>query len=69
MSVRLAQSEAAWTVNHLVGRSSPSWAKFTKSLQQASNPKIAGSLRFRPKLGGPVYHNNIMDTLKIQLCP
>ena len=23
----------------------------------------------RPKLGGPVYHNNIVGTLKIHLCP
>ena len=23
----------------------------------------------RPKLGGPVYHNNIVGTLRIHLCP
>ena len=63
MCVRVAQLEEAWTVNHAVGRSSPSWTKLTKSLQQASNPKkIAGSFGSRPKLGGCVYHNNIVCT-------
>ena len=38
------------------------WVKLTKSLQQASNPKIAGTFGSRPKLGGPVYHNNIVGT-------
>ena len=57
LSVRLAQVVAAWTVNHAVGISSPSCVKLTKSLQQASNPKIAGF-----KLGCPVYHNNTMGT-------
>ena len=61
--IRVAQLEEAWTVNHVVGRSSPSWVKLTKSLYQASNPKIAVSF------GGLVYHNNIVDTLKIYLCP
>ena len=67
--VRVAQLEEAWTVNHAVGSSSPSWVKLTKSLQQAFNPKIAGSFVSRPKHGGPVYRNNIVDTLKIHLCP
>ena len=67
--VRVAQLEEAWTVNHVVGRSSPSWVKLTKSLQQASSPKIAGSFGSRPKLEGPVYHNNIVGILKIHLCP
>ena len=60
--------ERGWTVNHTVGGSSPSWVKLTKSLQQAFNPKIAGTFGLRPKLGGPVYSNNIMSTLKIHLC-
>ena len=64
----MAQLVEAWTVNHAVGRSSPSWVKLTKSLQQASNPKIAGSFGSRPKLGGPVYRNNIVGTLKTHLC-
>ena len=67
--VRVAQLEEVWTVNREVGRSSPSWVKLTKSLQQAFNPKIAGFFGSRPKLGGPVYHNNIVGTLKIHLCP
>ena len=59
MCVRVAQLEEAWTVNHAVGRSSPSWTKLTKSLQQASNPKKAAeSFGSRPKLKGCVYHNN-----------
>ena len=66
---RVAQLEEAWTVNHAVGRSSPSWAKLTKSLQQASSHKIAASFRSRPKLGDPVYHNNIAGTLMIHLPP
>ena len=61
--------EEAWTVNHAVGRSSPSWVKLTKSLQQVFNPKIAGSFESRHKLGGPVYYNNIMGMLKIHPCP
>ena len=65
----MAQLEEAWTVNHAVGSSSPSWVKLTKSLQQAFNPKISVSFGSRPKLGGPVYHNNIVGTLKIHLCP
>ena len=65
----MAQLEEAWTVNHAVGRSSPSCVKLTKSLQQAFNRRIAGSYGSRPKLGGPVYHNNIAGTLKIHLCP
>ena len=63
--VRVAQLEEAWTVNHAVGSSSPSWVKLTKSLQQAFNRKIAGSFGSRPKLGGPVYH--IVGMLKIHL--
>ena len=63
------RSWEAWTFNHVVGSSSPSWNKLTKSLQQAFNPKIAGSFWSRPKFGGPVYHNNIVGTLKIHLCP
>ena len=65
----MAQLEEAWTVNHAVGRSSPSWVKLRKKLQQASNPKTAESFRSRLKLGGPVHHNNIVGTLKIHLCP
>ena len=60
--------EKARTVNHAVGSSSPSWVKLTKSLQQAFNPKIAGFFYSRPKLGGPVYHNNIVGALKTHLC-
>ena len=52
----------------MVGRSSLSCFKLTKSVQQPSNPKIAGFFGSRPKLGGPVYHNNIVGTLKIHLC-
>ena len=37
--------------------------------KQALNSKIAESFGSRPKLGGPVYHNNIVGTLKIHLCP
>ena len=40
--VRVERLEEAWTVNHAVGRSSPSWVKLTKSLQQTSNPKLLG---------------------------
>ena len=69
MSVKVAQLEEAWTVNHAIGRSSPSWVKLTKSLQQASNPKIAGFFGSRPKLGDLVYHNNIVGTLKVHFCP
>ena len=70
MGIRVAQLEEAWTVNHAVGRSTPNWVKLTKRLQQASNPKIAGSFGSRPKIGGPVYHNNIIvGTLRIHLCP
>ena len=57
--------EEAWTVNHAVGRSNPSWAKMTKSLQQAFNPKIDGSFGMRLKLRGQVYPNNIVGTLRI----
>ena len=67
--VRVEKLEEAWIVNYAVGRSSPSWVKLTKSLQQAFNPKIAGFFGSRPKLGGPVYYNNTMGTLKIHLCP
>ena len=35
----------------------------------AFNFKIAESFGSRPKLGGLVYHNNIVGTLKIHLCP
>ena len=61
--------EEAWTVNHAVGRLSPSWVKLTKSLQQASTPKIAEFFGSRPQLGCPVYHNKSVGTLKIHLCP
>ena len=64
----MAQLEEAWTVNHAVGRLSPSWVNMTKSLQQVSHPKIAGSFGSRPKLGGSVYYNNIVGTFKIFLC-
>ena len=64
----MAQLEEAWTVNHAVGRLSPSWVNMTKSLQQVSHPKIAGSFGSRPKLGGSVYHDNIVGTFKIYLC-
>ena len=32
-------------------------------------PLIAGSFRSGPKLGGPVFHNAIVGTLKTHLCP
>ena len=66
---RVAQLEEAWTVNHGVGRLSPSWVKLKKSSQQAYTPRIAGSFGPRPKIGGPMYHNNIVGMLKIHLCP
>ena len=40
-----------------------------KKLSAGFQPKNAGSFGSRPKLGGPVYHNNIVGTLKIHLCP
>ena len=67
VGVRVAQLEEAWTVNHAVGRSSPSWVKQTKSCQQALNPKIAGSFGWRPKSRGPVYHDDIVGTLGMRL--
>ena len=66
--VRVAQMEEAWTVNHVVDSSSPSWVKLTKSLLQAFNLKITGSFGLRPKLGGPVYQNIIESMLNIHLC-
>ena len=68
MGVRVAQLEDARTVNHAVYRSSPSCVKLTKSLQQAFNPKIAWFFGSTLKIGGPVYHNNIVGTLKIYFC-
>ena len=65
----MAQLEEAWTVNHGVSRSSLSWVILTKYIQQASNPKSAGSIGPRPKLGGPVYRNNIVGMLRTHLCP
>ena len=66
----MAQLEADWTVNHVVGRSSPSWVKFTTSIQQASNPKIAGSFGSRPKLGGPRVPQYVIGTCgNNHLCP
>ena len=65
--VRVAQLEEAWTVNRVVGGSSPSWVKLRKSLQQVFNYRISGS--FVSKLEGPVYRNNIVGTLMIYLCP
>ena len=47
--------------------SSPSWVKLTKS--QAFNPKIVGTFGSRPKFGDLVYHNDIVGTLKMHLCP
>ena len=64
----MAQFEEAWTVNHAVGGSSLSWVKLTKRLQQASNPKIDGSFGSRLEIEGSVCHNNIVNTLKLQLC-
>ena len=64
MDVKVVQLVEAWTVNHVVGSSSPRCAKLAKSFQQAFNPKFVGlsdqSL---------VYHNNIAGTLKIHLYP
>ena len=65
----MARLKEAWTVNPAVDRSSSSCVKLTKSLQQAFSSKVTGSFGLRPKLGDPVYHNNIMGTLKIRLCP
>ena len=68
--VRVAQLEEAWTVNCVVGGSIPSCVTLTKKiLQQAFNPKIARSFGLRLELGGSVYHNNNVGTLKIHLCP
>ena len=69
LSVRVAQLVEAWTVNHAVSGSSPSWVKLTKSLQQAFNPKIADSFASKLKLGSPMYHSNIVGMLMIRLCP
>ena len=68
LSVRVEQLVEAWTGNQAVSGSSPSWAKLTKSLQQAFNTKIAKSFESRPKLEGLVYHNNIVGSLKIYHC-
>ena len=68
IGVRVAQLEEAWTVNRAVGGFSSSRAKLTKSLQNVFNTKISGSFGFRPKLGGSVYNNNIVGTLRIHLC-
>ena len=65
----MAQLEEVWIVNRVVGRSSIICVKLTKCLQQAFNFKIAGSFGLRPRLGGLVYHNNIVCMLKIHLCP
>ena len=48
---------------------SPVCDKLTNGLQQVFNPKYAGSFGSRSKLGGFVYHNNIMGKLKIHLWP
>ena len=55
----------------------PSLPKRTKSLQQYSKPKFLGRLDWGRQeapctvimLGGPVYRNHIVGTLKILLCP
>ena len=60
--VRVEQLEKAWAVNHAVGRQSPSWVKLTKSLQQASNPKMTGSFGSRHKLGGPIKNSPLFFT-------
>ena len=62
----MAQLVEAWTVNHDVGRSSPSCVMLTKSFQQAFGSIIAVS---KPKLRGIMYHNNIVGPLTIHLCP
>ena len=67
--VRVAQLEEAWTVNLVVGGSSPSCVIMKKSLRQAFNPKIAEFFGSKTKLGGSAYHNNIVGTLKIHLGP
>ena len=61
--------EEAWTANRAVDGSRPSCFELTKCLQQAFNPEITGSFGSRPRLGSPVYHNNISSTFKIHLCP
>ena len=65
VGVRVVKLEEAWTVNHAIGRQSPSWVKLTNSLQHAFNPKIAGSFGSRSKIGDPVYRNNIVWSLII----
>ena len=45
-----------------------SCVKFIKRLQQAFNAEIVGSFEPRPRLGGLLYRNNIVGTLKILLC-
>ena len=59
--------EEAWTVDRAVEGLTPSGLKLTRSLQQDINPKTALSFGSRPKFGDPVYHNNIVGTLKIHL--
>ena len=54
--------EEAWTVNHAVGGSSPSWVRLTKSLHQAFNPKIAGTFELRPK---PKYYRGQVEDLPL----
>ena len=67
--IRVAQLLAALTTNREVGGSSPGCAKLTKSFRQAFNPKLPGLSDRDLKLGGPVYHNNTVGTLKTHLCP
>ena len=40
-----------------------------KSVQQAVNSKIAGFFGSKPKLGSPMYHNNIIGYVKNPLLP
>ena len=41
------------------------WYIIVKKLSASVQPKTAGSFGSKPKFGDPMYHNTIIDTLKI----
>ena len=62
LGVKVVQLEECELSFMLLGRSSSSCAKLTKSLQQAFNPKTSGSFNSSLKLGNSEPRYNVLGT-------
>ena len=68
LGVRVAPSKRLELFIVLLTYRAPAVSKWQKAFNKLSTPEKCWFFESRPKHAGPVYHNNILDILKIHLC-